>query len=359
MAAVALAVVANVGLFLVAFRVLTAPEVPTRHLRLGAILAGIGWEVVQLLGTYFVTHSLKGTREAYGVFGLVLGLIAWIYVLALVTVLAAEINVVGATEDVAPLAAHPLHRPGRAHPGRRARVHLLRGGRAPQGLRGRRRRLRAPATRRFQRASRRLAAMAPTSSPAPALRPRPDAPAAVAWARNSEGSVSSTSSTRGAPRVLHEVDARVEEGAEARREGCRRPRRPPRARPRWARGRDVLGGDRPRRRRRGRAGGRRGAGARPCGSRGVLAAQAEQRGLAANVDRGPVRLDHGGPSASWSSVRCPWARVAAAPGTRAVSREPAETDGLTTSSPCGRSGVRRRRKVDGTTGHPACTRSSR
>jgi membrane protein len=37
---------------------------------------------------------LRGTQEAYGVFGLVLGLIAWIYLLALVTVLAAEISVV-------------------------------------------------------------------------------------------------------------------------------------------------------------------------------------------------------------------------------------------------------------------------
>jgi hypothetical protein len=37
---------------------------------------------------------LKGSREAYGVFGLVLGLIAWIYLLSLVTVLAVEINVV-------------------------------------------------------------------------------------------------------------------------------------------------------------------------------------------------------------------------------------------------------------------------
>jgi membrane protein len=92
--AVPLAVVANVGLFMLAFRVLTAPEVPTRHLRLGAVIAGVGWQLVQLLGTYMVTHVLKGTRESYGVFGLVLGLIAWIYVLALVTVVAAEINVV-------------------------------------------------------------------------------------------------------------------------------------------------------------------------------------------------------------------------------------------------------------------------
>jgi len=79
---------------MLAFRVLTARRIPARHLRLGAVVAGIGWEIGQLLGTYFVSHALKGTREAYGVFGLVLGLMAWIYLLALITVLSAEINVV-------------------------------------------------------------------------------------------------------------------------------------------------------------------------------------------------------------------------------------------------------------------------
>lgn len=93
--AIVLAVLANIGLFMVAFRVLTAGEVATRDLRLGAVAAGIGWQIVQLLGTYLVTHALRGSREAYGVFGLVLGLIAWIYLLAVVTVLAVEVNVVG------------------------------------------------------------------------------------------------------------------------------------------------------------------------------------------------------------------------------------------------------------------------
>lgn len=93
-AAILLAVLTNVGLFMLAFRALTATEVPTRDLRIGAVVAGVGWQVVQILGTYFVTHVLRGTQEAYGVFGLVLGLIAWIYLLALVTVLAAEISVV-------------------------------------------------------------------------------------------------------------------------------------------------------------------------------------------------------------------------------------------------------------------------
>ena len=93
LAGILVVAVANVGLFMFAFRVLTASEVPTRCLRLGAVIAGLGWEVIQLIGTYYVSR-LKGTQEAYGVFGAVLGLIAWIYLLAVTTVIAAEINVV-------------------------------------------------------------------------------------------------------------------------------------------------------------------------------------------------------------------------------------------------------------------------
>jgi membrane protein len=91
--AILVVAVANVGLFMFAFRVLTAAEVPTRRLRLGAVIAGLGWEVIQLVGTYYVSR-LKGSQEAYGVFGAVLGLVAWIYLLAIMTVVAAEINVV-------------------------------------------------------------------------------------------------------------------------------------------------------------------------------------------------------------------------------------------------------------------------
>ncbi len=91
--AVLVVAVVNVGLFMFAFRVLTASDVPTRALRLGAVIAGLGWGAIQLLGTYYVAR-LKGAPAAYGVFGAVLGLVAWLYLLATVTVLAAEINVV-------------------------------------------------------------------------------------------------------------------------------------------------------------------------------------------------------------------------------------------------------------------------
>ena len=93
LAAIPLTTVTNIALFMLAFRVLTA-DVPTRNLRVGAVVAGVGWQLVQILGTLYVSGMLKGAPAAYGVFGLVLGLIAWIYLLALVMVFAAEISVV-------------------------------------------------------------------------------------------------------------------------------------------------------------------------------------------------------------------------------------------------------------------------
>lgn len=94
LAAVPVATLVNVALFLAAFRLLTAKEIATRRLWVGSVVAAVGWQLIQGLGTYLISHLLKGSHEAYGVFGLVLGLIAWIHLLALVTVLAAEINVV-------------------------------------------------------------------------------------------------------------------------------------------------------------------------------------------------------------------------------------------------------------------------
>ena len=66
---------------------------PTRKLLPGAITGGIGWTILQILGTYLVHHFLH-SDSVYGVFGIVLGLLAWITLAVEVTVYSAEINVV-------------------------------------------------------------------------------------------------------------------------------------------------------------------------------------------------------------------------------------------------------------------------
>jgi YihY family inner membrane protein len=83
----------NVGMYIGAFRVLTPKGVPTRNLLPGAITGGIGWTLLQFLGTYLVHHYLH-SDSTYGVFATVLGLIAWIYIAVEITVYSAEINVV-------------------------------------------------------------------------------------------------------------------------------------------------------------------------------------------------------------------------------------------------------------------------
>ncbi|HEX6522570.1 MAG TPA: YihY/virulence factor BrkB family protein [Streptosporangiaceae bacterium] len=84
---------ANVGMYIAAFRILTPKGVPTRALLPGAAIGGILYTMIQVLGTFLVHHFLH-SDSAYGVFGTVLGLIAWIYLAVQITVYAAEINVV-------------------------------------------------------------------------------------------------------------------------------------------------------------------------------------------------------------------------------------------------------------------------
>jgi uncharacterized BrkB/YihY/UPF0761 family membrane protein len=89
-----LAALANIALYLAAFRTLTPKQINTGSLIPGVIVGGIAWTVLQAVGSYVVGHDLKGASALYGLFGLVLGLVAWIYLGAEVTMYAAEINTV-------------------------------------------------------------------------------------------------------------------------------------------------------------------------------------------------------------------------------------------------------------------------
>ncbi|MDR2984991.1 MAG: hypothetical protein LBV34_09135, partial [Nocardiopsaceae bacterium] len=50
----------------------------------------------ELLAGLFVTHALARSSALYGAFGIVLGLLAWFYLLAQLTLLAIEVDVVRA-----------------------------------------------------------------------------------------------------------------------------------------------------------------------------------------------------------------------------------------------------------------------
>ncbi|MFL5821983.1 MAG: YihY/virulence factor BrkB family protein [Solirubrobacteraceae bacterium] len=86
--------VVNVGLFSVAFRLLTAREFRLRRVLTGGMVAAALWMLVQGFGSAFISHTFKHTDHLYGVFAIVLVTLAWIYLQAVILIVSAELNVV-------------------------------------------------------------------------------------------------------------------------------------------------------------------------------------------------------------------------------------------------------------------------
>lgn len=89
-----LAVLVNVVMYFLVFRVLTPKAVNRRKLLPGAVVGGVAWTILQAVGGYLIGHDLRHDSVTYGVFGIVLGLLAWIYVGSEITIYAAEFNTV-------------------------------------------------------------------------------------------------------------------------------------------------------------------------------------------------------------------------------------------------------------------------
>ena len=93
-AAVVVALLLNVPLYLAGVRILTAPTVATKDLVPGAVLAGVAWTALQFLGSWLVARQLQHSSELYGFFAIVLGLLFWLFLAAQILVYSAEVNVV-------------------------------------------------------------------------------------------------------------------------------------------------------------------------------------------------------------------------------------------------------------------------
>jgi membrane protein len=91
---IAVSLVINFVMFAAAFRLLTAESVPTRALWIGAVVGGVLWELLQVLGGVYVKHVVSRSHSTYGFFALALGLLVWLHLGAQMTLYAAEINVV-------------------------------------------------------------------------------------------------------------------------------------------------------------------------------------------------------------------------------------------------------------------------
>lgn len=88
------AVAINAVICLVAFRLTTARELSYRQVLPGAIAAAFIWQMLQWFGAGYVGHVVKSASATNSVFALVLGLLAFLFLISSTLVLCAEINVV-------------------------------------------------------------------------------------------------------------------------------------------------------------------------------------------------------------------------------------------------------------------------
>jgi YihY family inner membrane protein len=89
-----LSLILNFALFMAAFRFLTSDTIPLKSLWVGVLVAGVAWEILQVVGGIYIGHVFKHSKDTYGLFGIVIALLVWLHLGAQLTLYAAEVNVV-------------------------------------------------------------------------------------------------------------------------------------------------------------------------------------------------------------------------------------------------------------------------
>jgi YihY family inner membrane protein len=82
------------GFFLLLFRLAASKHVQTRNLMLSAAITAAGWQLLLNIASFVVAHQLRHAQAVAGLFGVVLGLLAWLALQATVMVYAIEVDVV-------------------------------------------------------------------------------------------------------------------------------------------------------------------------------------------------------------------------------------------------------------------------
>jgi membrane protein len=86
----------STALFAFAYRVLTVARVSWRDAVPGAVIAAVAWSALLLVGGWIVDRQIRNASQVYGFFAIVIGLLFWIYLVAQVFLVGAEVNVVRA-----------------------------------------------------------------------------------------------------------------------------------------------------------------------------------------------------------------------------------------------------------------------
>lgn len=84
----------DVGLFIAAFRILTNRDVDMKDVLPGSLFAGGLFFVLQTLSSLIISRYLQNAQGTYGQFATVITILWWFYLQSMITLLAAELNVV-------------------------------------------------------------------------------------------------------------------------------------------------------------------------------------------------------------------------------------------------------------------------
>ena len=92
--AVVLSIIVTTGVLAVMMRVSTPQDERWREVLPGALLIAGLWQLLQVLGGVYVEHVIRKTNEMNAVFALVLGLVALVYLAAVLAMIGLEVDVV-------------------------------------------------------------------------------------------------------------------------------------------------------------------------------------------------------------------------------------------------------------------------
>lgn len=86
--------VLTVGIFVAIFRLISLGRAKTRAVLPGALVTGVLWQGLQVVGNTYVREVIGKANQVNQTFALVLGLLAFVYIAAIMVMLGLEVNVV-------------------------------------------------------------------------------------------------------------------------------------------------------------------------------------------------------------------------------------------------------------------------
>jgi YihY family inner membrane protein len=89
-----IAIVIDVVVFVIAFRILTSRDVTVRNVLPGAALTGVGFWILQSLSSLIIARYLQNAQATYGNFATVITLLWWFYLTGILVLVGAQLNAV-------------------------------------------------------------------------------------------------------------------------------------------------------------------------------------------------------------------------------------------------------------------------